>query len=522
MSARHDAAVGPWTRLGIALRVGLALLLVALCAALSTWLAERPGLRARADLTHSGRNTLDPVLADLVSKLPERATIEVFFQPVPKLIAGPGREAQGRMTDLLRVLQNAAPEKIKVIDHPPDDVTGARAALSALRMDGDQFGLVVVHRDEIRVPLRLLVDIAQIDLGNPDPNHFVPPRLVSFRGEEEIAGALKRVVSSERPKLLFSTGHGERNLYAASSDSGNETRDLGALESALVADGFSTERYEGKGEPIPAECAVLAIVDPVQAFSQAEMSAIESYVKNGGRLLVTGSHRYPAGSGSTAELAARFGIGIGMGYVCEPIAGPSGEVYGQSGCANVFVGSEGLSIQHPVSESLARFGVRVWSPMTRPLTRTPPPAGAVLAEVARSSARAWVDLPLDGNQYDWHPDPQNEKTNTRFAVASVVEITPEVAAGADSELVRGRVLVLGSPEFLSTAAMEANKDFALNAFNWLAAREYRLSVATKAEQRNLLEVRQGDNLVKLRSLVLFGLPGLCALLGLLTWYQRRR
>jgi ABC-type uncharacterized transport system involved in gliding motility auxiliary subunit len=70
--------------------------------------------------------------------------------------------------------------------------------------------------------------------------------------------------------------------------------------------------------------------------------------------------------------------------------------------------------------------------------------------------------------------------------------------------------------------MEANRDFALNAFNWLAAREYRMSVATQSQERNMIDVRQSDNLLKLRSLVLFGLPGLCALLGLITWSLRRR
>ena len=99
------------------------------------------------------------------------------------------------------------------------------------------------------------------------------------------------------------------------------------------------------------------------------------------------------------------------------------------------------------------------------------------------------------------------------------------AAGApagDGAERHGRVLVLGSPEVFTSSAMETNRDFALNAFNWLAAREYRLSVAPRAEVRRVLEVHQGDNLVKLRTVALFLLPGLCLALGLLTWHWRRR
>ena len=84
------------------------------------------------------------------------------------------------------------------------------------------------------------------------------------------------------------------------------------------------------------------------------------------------------------------------------------------------------------------------------------------------------------------------------------------------------LIVIGSPEFLSSRLLATNKDFALNAFNWLAAREYRLSVAPREDQRRTLDVRQSTNLLTLRSLALFLLPGLCVILGLFTWYMRRR
>jgi hypothetical protein len=358
-------------------------------------------------------------------------------------------------------------------------------------------------------------------LGNPDPNRYAPPRIVLFRGEEALAGALKRVSSEQRPKIYFTTGHGERDIYASGSSGGNETSGLGALQTALVTDGFSTERYESLGHAIPSDCNVLAIIDPVQAFSEAEFASIEAYVQRGGRLLLTGSHRYSTGPGSTRELAAQYGVELGQGYVCEPMALPSGYVFGQSGCANVFVVAEGLSIQHPISAPLKRFDRTVWSPMTRPLSRKAAVADILITELAQSSGRAWVDLPK-GKEYDWKPDPTDEPTDRKFTVACAVELTPGGESKKNEELLRGRVVVLGSPEFLSTAAMEANRDFALNAFNWLAAREYRMSVATQSQERNMIDVRQSDNLLKLRSLVLFGLPGLCALLGLITWSLRRR
>ena len=521
MSVSGGNTVGPWSRLRIALAVGTSIGLFVLAAGLATWLAERPGLRARLDLTRSSRNTLDPVLAELVDKLPERVIIDVFFQPMPREIGAAGEEAQMRTRNLLDVLRNAAPEKITVVSHAAENLVDARDALSRLHVDGDEYGLIVVHRDKNTAALRLFSDIAQIDIGKPDPNHYVPPRLVTFRGEEALAGALKRVSADKALKIYFASGHGERSLYAVSSSDGNESSDLGALQSALVGDGFETELFEGKGNPIPSDCAALVIVDPTQALAEVEVSAIQAYVDRGGRLLVTGSHLYPSGVGSTRELVACYGIDIGPGYVAEPIAGPSGLVFGMSACANIFSGTKALQVRHPVTESLARFGKTVLSALAHPISRKNPPVNVVLTELVRSSDSSWVDLPDAAGAYDWKPDKTREEV-ARFGLAYAAEINPMSGSGPLSDGQRGRVIVLGSAEFLSSRLLTTNKDFALNAFNWLTAREYRISVTPHTEAPSLLDLHQGNNLLKLRSLAFFLLPGLCALFGILTWYRRRR
>ena len=538
MSTQGQGGVSFWTRLSIGAVVALSLVLFAAASGLITWLAERPGLRARFDLTASRRNTLDPVLADIVAKLPDLATIEVFFKPMPQHIAQAGTEAQGRMRDLLIVLQNAAPDRIKLIDHSGEDLVAAREALSRLRVDGDEFGLIVVHRGANRARLELFKDIAELDFGNPSPDRYVPARLAHFRGEEALATALKRVSADQRPKLYFTTGHGERELYAAAASQGGENRDLGALASALVSDGFEIERFDGRGTPVPADCAALSIVDPTQALSDPELGAIAAYVDGGGRLLVTASHRDPDGPGSTRALAARFGVDIGLGYVAEPVPGPNGLMVGMPACANLFgTGPTALSVRHPVTESLAKFGRTVLSQLARPLARGAPPSNATLSELLRSSDSSWIDLPDADGVHDWRPDQERENCGKRFPLAFAVELRPAAtpgpgsasgsgqASGPGSEsdaAKQGRVLVLGSPEALSSSAMETNADFALNAYNWLAAREYRLGVAPRNETRRVLDVRQGDNLVQLRAIALFLMPGLCLLLGLLTWQMRRR
>ncbi|HUR28863.1 MAG TPA: GldG family protein [Planctomycetota bacterium] len=518
---RDASVVGPWTRVRIAVAVGLSLALFAIACGLVTWLAERPGLHARLDLTRSGRNTLDPVLADLVDKLPEPATIEVFFQPIPPQLGQAGHEAQRLTANLLDVLRNAAPEKVRVIFHSPDNIAEARDALSRLHVDGDEFGLLVVHREKKTAVLRLFKDIAQLDFGQASLDAPMESRIASFRGEEALAGALKRVAADHVPKLYFSVGHGERNLYGAKASDGNESNDLGALVTALVADGFETERFEGNGNPVPDDCAALSIVDPSQALSESEVAAIHAYVARGGRVLLTGSHRYPDGFGSTSAIAAKYGIDLGAGYVAEPMASPSGLLTGRPECANIFTDPGGLQVRHPVTESLVTFGRNVWCALSHPVLRKNPPSNVLLTELVRSSDSSWIDLPDNSGTYDWTPA-DDEPKGKRFPLAFAADVAPALNVGPIQDELRGRLIVLGSPEMLTSRLMVTNKDFALNAFNWLAARDYRISVAPHSDERHLIDVKRGNALVKLRSLVVFLLPGAFAILGFLTWVRRRR
>ncbi len=522
MSVRDASVVSAWSKARIAVAVGSGLLLFALAAGLTTWLAERPDLRTRLDLTHTGRNTLDPVLAELVSKLPELTLVEVFFKPLPPHFAAAGHDVQGRMNELLTVLQNSAPDKIKVIDHSPEDLAGSAETLARLHVDGDEYGLVVVHRDKNRVKLALFRELAEIDIGNPRPDHYEAARMVAFRGGQALASALKRVAASDKPKLYFTSGHGERALFGAAANSATESRDLGGLAAALGDDGFEVERFEGKGQALPADCAALAIVDPSLAFGENELGPIYAYLDAGGRVLLSGSHVFFDGPGSTRAIAAHYGIELGSGYVAEPIASANGPVVGAVQCANIYSRSDGLQARHPVTESLSRFDRAVVSTLARPVSRKSQIANVALTELVFSSKEAWIDLPDESGTYDWKPDRVREAAGKRFGLAYAAQIALAGETKPSAEQRQGRLIVLGSPEFLSTSQLSINKDFALNAFNWLAAREYRLSVAPREEERRALDVRQEGNLLTLRSLALFLLPGICLILGLVTWQLRRR
>lgn len=521
MSAGEVKGTGSWTRLGIFLQVAAVVVLAAVAAGLSTWLSARPGLRARWDLTATGRNTLDPVLAELIEKLPEKASVEIFFRPVEKPLDAVGFQAQNEMRELLFVALNGFPHKLRVVDHDLGDVAQASERMRELHLE--EVNVVVIESGGRRAVLRLFRDIARVDPGNPALR--VPPKLESFRGEQAFGDALLRVSVERSPKVLFSSGHGERELY------GTEPRQLGELHSALLADGFEVERWDSRDTPrLPEDCAVLAIIDPKQPFSDEEMAEVRSFVDDGGRLFVTPSTADAAldGPGSVAELLAGYGIRVQPGYAAVPITNSLGNlVDGTSRCAIIVAGPEHMDRRHPVTESLWRSQRRVQLAQSRTFLRGTAPPNGVLLDLLRTSAQSWRDLPGEPDVHDWKFQPEVEEYGPFILCMAAAFPPPSRAddvgppAAGELEDASARILALGCPDALGNTQLAVNRDFALNAFNWLSQRDSRLVIRPRDRERRVLDVRNTNAMAIVNGAASFALPGLCLLLGaVLTWRRR--
>lgn len=520
---------GRWTRLWIGLQVTFVVLLAAACAGLATWLAGRPGLRWRVDATAAGRNTLDPTLAAIVERLPGRVDLEVFFRPVPGPWRDAVQEAQQRTSELLRVAANRHPDKLRLVEHDLRDLTRASQRLQELEVEGDN--VVVVLRGEHKVVLRLERDLARFDPGNPLAK--VEPRLEGFRGDEALGQALLSVSREGRPRILFSSGHGERDPFDT------EVGGLGSLQSALAADGFDVGRWSSADDPsVPGDCDVLAIVAPRQPFSRAELDAVTAHVERGGRLFVVpASLADPQeGPGSVAELLRGLGIQLLPGFVAQLRPNAMGQlVEGQEDNKFLFVPAEGLDARHPVTETLRRLGVQLQNvAASRAFQRGTAPPGGRLDPLVQTSGDTWLDLPDARGRHDWRFERERERPGP-LTLAMALEFAPRgLGAGAErppaeagvGELPRerevARVVAFGAVEAIGNGPFRYTRDFVLNAFNWLCERDWRLSVRPRDPDVRTLDVVNTDALAKIYRVAVLGLPGGVALLGLLVAWRRRR
>ena len=130
---------------------------------------------------------------------------------------------------------------------------------------------------------------------------------VTFDGESKLTAALYRLTSGEERHAYYTTNHGEQAL-------------TDTLKAALENQNLAVSALDLLSGDIPDDCALLIINVPAQDLASAgalldEMSALRSYLEQGGKLLVT-TDSYNKTPNLDA-LLAEFGLSRTEGLVVE-------------------------------------------------------------------------------------------------------------------------------------------------------------------------------------------------------------
>ncbi len=525
---------GRKARLRIGAQVVLAAALALVGAVLAIDLADWHYLRV--DLSASRRNTLDETVLDILDRLPEPVTVDVFFRELRPPYQTVSREVQARMLELLFVADNARREALNLRVHDPDRLEQVQARQKELGVEG--VNLLVYSCGGRKAVQELFGEIAVIDWGSPtrdglrylaeqglpdvvdvrrwNPERFQPAALSVFRGEEAFAQGLLKVASGESLRVYFSKGSGEPDPEGASST------DLALLARALEQDGFDVQVWEpSDGGPVPEDCAVLGLLGATQPLPPGTLERVREWVAAGGALI--GAPAFDeverGGTGGIVELLSSYGMIPEPGIVCEAYVDQAGRsVEGTPYCSQILVGESGLSASHPLTEPLRRRGRRVQFVQTQAFRRGGLEAG-VLLDLVTSSNESWRDLPLLDGRYDYALDPRSEERERQRLC-----MLAEFSSGApfeDGTMKKGRVLGVASAGFFSDGLFPVNKDFLLNAFNWMASREYRVRVSPLERGESRLDLARSTALPVLSYVLYLGLPGLCVGIGLLVAWKRR-
>ena len=520
-----DASMARGQRFLIGVRVSLAVLLAIAAALLATRILESRLVRARWDLSTDALNTLDPLTKNVLGRIEEDITVDVYFTPPEPPFQVVGAEAQDRARRLLRLMGDESGGRLRVEFHdvgergkPSARAEARRGELGLAAIEAG--GLVVLSRERRKEVLRLRGGLADFDAGNPDPRlgPYVPARLVAFRGEETLATAILALATDDTPTVALLVGQ-------AGLDP-RRTDDFGAaqLVRELEADGFRVVSIDlEKGQSLPADTRIVVTLSDAQPFSASAAEVITKFVDAGGRWFV--SVGAASGAGTAAELVRRYGIEVvPRGIVARPV--PSlggGMMQGTPACADLSIGSDGMAAQNPVTTPLRTAGRRVYVRSARALKRGTPPAGGAVMEVLRSPDGSWLDLEAADRSHDWTRTAGEEEG--RFVVAFQAALPALAAVPAErrreGERPETRVFVVGAPEIAANWMVPQNRDFLLLAFNWLAARDHRIALARREAPTRRLDLSDPEALAGIYLLGAWLVPLLCLAAGLVVWWRRR-
>ena len=535
MSRRRASASGA-RRLGRALEVTVAVVLAVGAAVLAIGLADRRFVRV--DLSANRTNTLDPELLSIVERLPETARIDLFLRPLEAPYDRLHAEAAGRFLDELQRIVGGQRDRLEVVDYSASGLEESATRMRELGVEGTN--IVVVSCGDRRTRLRLFGELVTVDWGNPRidhlryldaegisgivdprtyrPNEFQPARVLESRASSRLGEALLRVGVEDRPLAVLVQGHGESDPAQRGGEG------LSRLRKLLVDEGFEVEPWLGAREgDLPADAALVLLIGPRKPLPPEDLTALETYVDDGGQLLVAPSTlelERDVQRGARAVLEAQ-GLQLEPGIVCLPLQGRGGvPIMGVEEVLRFQVGEQGLAASHPTTSPLRSDNRSVEFFLTAAFQRanvqTVGDAGTRTRLALVSAPQgAWLDLPLEGTdgRYDYRYEPERE-TRTRATLV----MTSEVPLGAGG----GRVLGIGSSTFLEDELFDSNFDFLRNAVNWLAHRDTRLRIAARNPLSSRLELREGRALATLNGVLLFGLPLASGLVALGIAWRRRR
>lgn len=466
---------------------------------------------ARLDWTGSRMYSISEKTEGVLSQLNREVEILVFLSP--------GEELFGSVMELLSSYEEASDRiTVRTID-PEKDLLEAQTLVDQYRIT--QLNVLIFDTGDDR----RVVDTADLaDYDYSGMQYGEGAKMIGFKGEQVFSSTLLELMESRKPRILFTSGHGEMSLDDMSARGLSLARDL------LGQDNFDLEEWMTLGEEeVPEDTDLLVIAGPTSNFIEPELDLLGRYLAGDGRLLIMLDPTLAPDGGfiqtGLEPLLLEFGVQVGDDLVVDP-ANPLPFF----GAETIFVNIYG---NHVITRALDQAQLPVIVPLGRSIRSAGQPDGLEITELMLTSVDGWGETDLlnldqvERQEADL-PGPVSLAVAVESSAASANEV-PESEAG---ELLPGegtentgdlRMVVIGDSDFASNSQMQQvpNATFLANSLNWLVDRETLVGIPSKAPEQVRLSLTRGE-LVNISWLVLAGLPGLALALGVVVHMKRRR
>jgi ABC-type uncharacterized transport system involved in gliding motility auxiliary subunit len=469
------------------LNVVATLLLLGALFILVSFLASRRYVRG--DFTRAKISTLSDKTRQVLTYLTEPVSVVVFYQPTTP--EGQPVPLYPLMMDLLKEYARFTPKLTTEYVEPYRD--RARAEQLAKQFDIDRINLVIVQSGTRH---KYLSDADLIEYDYASMAFGGQPVVKSFKGEDAVTSAIVSVTQAAQPLVWVTTGHQEKALEDL------QPLGLAELKKYLERENMRAEAVSLlEHADIPPDVAAVMIPGPTQRFVDQELLLLQAYLERGGRLLVLLD---PMANSGLDGLLSRWGIELGQDMVVDPaIRIPF------VSAANLLVTTY---IQHPIVERMDTEKLITLFPLVRSVRSAKEPEGIKLTPLAMTSPAGWGETQMDAPKAEF-----NEGVDTKGPISIAMAAERQASPAT-------RVVVVGDSDFVTNAQLlnaPGNLDFVLGAMHWLAAQEQLIGIGPKPLESLKLNLTAAQ-MRGIFWLSLAALPSLMILLGVGTWWLRRR
>jgi len=324
--------------------------------------------------------------------------------------------------------------------------------------------------------------------------------------EEAVTNAIAKLTKTTKKTIYFLIGHGEPRI-----DDRGTSEGYGAAKEALANENYQAqELLLSTQAKVPEQASLLIVAGPQKPLLDQELKAVDDYIKNAGRLLILLA---PPGGDDLKAFLRDWGVEVGDDIVVDQevrlFAGPS---------LGVQPIAEAYSSLHPITRE---FKERTIFPMVRsvePAASTR--EGVQVTSLVKTSPSSWAEKDLAGifRQGKASLGPEDKKGPVSVGVAVAAELK-KIGIEKDGQ---AKIVALGTAEFANNRFIDLffNRDFFLNAVNWLAEEESSISIRPRSlrPSRVQLSRAQGTLAFYLSFLIL---PEVLLIIGLGVWWKRR-
>lgn len=350
---------------------------------------------------------------------------------------------------------------------------------------------------------------------------------VASSEEQALTNALIKVVTGAAKKVYFTQGHGEKDT------AGTDRAGYSGIGQALTSDNYGMESLVlVQQKTVPDDATVVIIAGPSTDFFPPEIEALNAYVARGGKVMVLLDPEAKPGP-STHPLLTQFladwGITAGNDVVLD--ASGMGQMLGTDASVPV-------AAQYPPHAISEGFRLVTAYPMARSMTPIEGGANSRIAQpLVSTSAQSWAEADLTsltgtgGAQVAFNADKGDKMGPITLgaAVSAPATITAAPPAGNDSPAApdaerkpESRVVAVGDSDFAANFGLgiQGNRDFFMNAVNWLAQQENLIAIRPREPEDRRLTLT-ADQQQRIMLLCLFIIPGIVFASGVYTWWRRR-